>query len=126
MKINIDAIGIEFSFDAKLSGTKKVNFYRKLYGYRSYSFYGKYTYIKEGVLSNIKYIKPAKSIIIVSIKDSKELRNFFKKHGVAFDERIVVLDEKDAKTLGLNYIEGWKKIYERIKENPDNSFYLDF
>ncbi|MFW6283738.1 MAG: hypothetical protein ACOC1P_06865, partial [Minisyncoccales bacterium] len=102
------------------------NFYRKLYGYRSYSYYGKYTYIKEGVLSNINYIKPTKSNIIVSIKDSGELRAFFKKHNVVFDERIVVLDEKDAKKLGLGYPNDWNKIYEEIKENPNTFFYIDF
>jgi len=126
MEIKINTLAIEFIFDAKLSGSKKTNFYRELYGHRSYSNYGKYTYVKEGVLSDIDYLKPTRSTLIVKRGDSKRLKDFFKKWNVVFDERLVFLDEKDAKKLGLIHIEGWKKIYDELKGNPNTFFKLDF
>lgn len=126
MKVDLDTVGIEFTFDSKLKGSNAVKFYRKLYGCKRNSNYGKYTYLKDGVLSNIKYLKPTRSTIIVSMKDAKTLRNFFKKYNAVFDEKIVVLNEKEAKELGLNFPNEWKKLYEEIKGNENLRVSLDF
>jgi len=126
MKINVNTIGIEFTFDLKEKGSKKVNFYRELYGCRRSSHGGKYLYIKDGVLSNLKYLKPTKSTIIVLIKDAKIIKNFFKKSNVLFNEKIVILNKAEAKELGLKFVNNWHKTYEELKGNENLIFSVDF
>lgn len=127
MKLEITPIGVEFTFDAKISNaSERVRFYRELYGGRRSSNFGKYTYIKDGVLSEIKFLKPTRSTLIVSLKDAKLLRNFFKNHKVNFDEKIVLLKEDEAREIGLKYPNNWRRIYEDLKENENLLFTVDF
>lgn len=127
MRIELKTLGIIFTFDVKLKdNSKRSKFYRELYGWKDYSYYGEYTYIKEGLLSEIKHIKPTKSTIIVSIEDSKKLRDYFKKFNIDFDERIIFLNQRDAKKLGISYTENLSKIYQEIKKNQNLVFNADF
>ena len=123
MKIDVKTVGIEFTFDSK---SNDKSFYRKLYGWKSPSNYGKYLYVKDGVLSNIKYIKPTRSTIIVSVKDSKSLRKFFNESKVVFNEKIVILNKQEAKELGLKFDSNWNKVYEELKGNENLFFSVDF
>jgi len=127
MRISLDTIGIEFTFDVNIENpSKRVGFYRELYGHKNYSNFGKYLYIKDGILSNMKYLKPTRSTVIVSKKDAREVRIFLKKSKVIFDEKIVILDHKEAKKLGLDFPNNWKKIYEDLKGNENLVFSVDF
>lgn len=122
-------MGIEFTFDTKFDkASERVKFYRELYGYRRYSNYGRYVYVEEGLLSDIPYLKPTRSTIIVSVKDAKKLRKFFRKKSVVFNEKIVILNKKEAEKLNLE--EGvsndWEKIYEELKGNENLVFRVDF
>ncbi len=127
MKIQINNIGMEFTFDVKeRRNAEKVEFYRELYGYKNYSNFGKYIYLKDGVLSGMKHLKPTKSAIIVSVKNAKELRNFFKKHKVNFDEKLVILKQNEAHELGIGYPNNWRRIYEELKGNENLFFSVDF
>lgn len=126
MQVKINTLAIEFTFDFKGSGTKKVNFYRGLYGHRSFSNYGKYIYIKDGLLSNIMYLKPTRSTIILSVKNAKEVRKFFKQNKVDFDEKIVILNKKEAKELGLKFDSNWDRVYSEILGNENLRFSIDF
>jgi len=123
MKIEVNTLGIEFTFDFKGEGKK---FYRELYGWKSPSNFGRYLYIKDGILSNIDYLKPTKSTIIVSRVDAKVIRSFFKKNEVVFNEKIVVLNKSEAKELGLKFDSNWNKVYEELKGNVNLNFSLDF
>lgn len=125
MEVKLDTIGIEFSFDAKMTGSNKTRFYRELYGWKNFSNFGRYIYIKDGLLSNIKHIKPTKSTIIVSIKNSKIVRDFFKKNKVVFNEKIIVLNKEEAKKLGFRFDSEWEKIYEEIKGNENLTFKIN-
>ena len=127
MKLDIDTIGIEFTFDVKIDNKgEKSRFYRELYGWKSPSYYNKYVYIKDGVLSNLKYLKPTKSTIIVSMKDAGTLRKFFSARKVVFNEKIVVLNKKEARKLGLSFPSNWHKIYEELKGSENLRFSVDF
>ena len=96
METNKKDIGIEFIFSSKFKkASKRVGFNRKLYGYRRYSNHSKYLYIEEGILSNIPYMKPAKSVIIVSEKNSKTIKEFFKTWKIDFKEIKVMLNKED-------------------------------
>ena len=125
MEIKIDTLGVEFTFDARISeDRKRVKFYKELYGYKT-NPYGKYTYIKDGFLSNIKHLKPTRSTIIVSLKDAKGLRSFFKIYSVVFDEKIVILKEREARKLGLRFPSGWRRVYEELKGNENLKISFD-
>lgn len=126
MRVNLNTIGIEFTFDAKLQNSEKTRFYRELYGWKNSSNYGKYLYIKDGILSNMKFIKPTKSTIIVSIKNAKILREFFKEKKVDFNEKIVVLNKKEARKLGLDFHNKLEQIYEELKGSENLKFSVDF
>lgn len=127
MKAEINTIGIEFTFDANLrNSTEKLKFYREFYGWKSSSNNGRYLYIKEGLLSGIKYIKPTRSTIIVSIKDAKSVRNFLKRKKVLFDEKIVILNKIESQSLGFRYNNNLEKIYNELKGNENLFFSVDF
>ncbi len=125
MKLNIKTLGIEFTFDCNLKGSKKVNFFRELYGCKRISHGGKYVYIKDGILSNMKYLKPTRSTIILSIKDAKTLRKFFKKNKINFNEKIIFLNKTESKELNLEFPNNLEKIYEELKGNENLMFSLD-
>ena len=126
MKVEIRTIGIEFTFDAEFKGTEKTNFYRELYGWKNSSNYARYLYIKEGVLSSMNYLKPTRSTIIVSVKDAKQVRKFFKEKKVVFNEKIVILNKAEAKELGLKFDNNLNRVYEELKGNENLSFSVDF
>lgn len=126
MRLQINTIAIEFTFDLKIKeNTERLKFYRGLYGWKSSSNFGKYLYIKDGILSNIKYLKPTRSTIIVSIKNAKVLRNFFKKYKVVFNEKIILLDKLEARKLGFKFSNNFSKIYEELKGNENLNFSVD-
>ena len=119
MEVTIESLGIEFTFDCKEVGTRKVNFYRELYGCKKRSHGGKYLYIKDGVLSNLKYLKPTRSTIILSRENAKIVKDFFKGWDVIFDERLVILNTTDATDLNLNVESNWNRVYENLKKDSD-------
>jgi hypothetical protein len=127
MKIELETIGVEFTFDLKEEdNTQRLRFYRGLYGWKSSSNYGQYLYIKEGLLSNINHIKPTKSTIIVSLENANILRKFFRKYDVVFNEKVIILGKKEAKILGLNIPNNWDRIYEDLKGNKNTILSVDF
>ena len=100
MDIGIKNIGLEINFNVKIKkSSERVKFYRKLYGYKSYSNHGKYVYLKEGLLSNIPYLKPTNSFIIVSKEDSKKIENFLYKKDVRYKKIKVILEKEDAEKI---------------------------
>ena len=71
--------GLIFTYDAKYKTNKeRVSFHRELYGAISYTLKGPKR--QGGLLSEITYINPTKSCLIVKKEDADKLRNFFKKH----------------------------------------------
>src|SRR6056297_1434749 len=100
MEINNKSIGIEFIINSNFKKpSQRVKFSRELYGHRRYSNHGKYLYVEEGILSDTPHIKPTKSVIIVSEKNSKKLREFFKNWGVDFKERKVILNKEESEKI---------------------------
>ena len=92
--------GVLFTYDAQYTKNKdRVSFHRELYGSMNYT---KDCPKKQGgLLSEIPFINPTKSCIIVKQEDANKVRNFFKKHKVKWSEHLVFLNEKERKELGL-------------------------
>ena len=125
MRIDLNTLGVEFTFDAKMDrDSERVIFYKKLYGYKDIK--KNYTYIKDGILSGMKYLKPTRSTIIVSVKDAKVIKSFFRKNKVDFNEKIVILNREEAKELGLSFPSNWHKIYEELKGSENLKISVDF
>ena len=124
MKIDLIPLGIQFTFDVKNSrDSKGVKFFRELYGYTDIS--RGYEYKRKGILSDIKYIKPTKSVIILSMKDAPLLRKFFRENKVKFSENIVVLHHGQARKLGVESDKKWLNIYRDLLGKEDTILTLD-
>lgn len=90
--------GILFTYDTKYTSNKeRVSFHRELYG--SISYTKNKIEKKGGLLSEIPFINPTKSCIIVVQKNADHLRNFFRRHKVKWSEHLVILNEDEAKKL---------------------------
>ena len=88
--------GVLFTYDVKYKSNKmRVNFHRKLYGTLYYSKSGPVR--KGGLLSEIPFINPTRTCIIVRPEHSSKLRNFFKQHKVKWSEHTVILKRKELK-----------------------------
>lgn len=89
-----------FTYDTKYQSNKeRVSFHRELYGSISYTKDGPKR--SGGVLSEIPFVNPTKSCIIVKQEDANKLRSFFKRHKVKWSEHLVILNEKESKELNL-------------------------
>lgn len=76
-------------------------FYRKLYGYKNSSCYGRYhTYVK-GLLDEMKSVRYFNSIIIVKKSDSRKVISFLRENGAELHTWEVTLKSHEARTLGL-------------------------
>lgn len=93
-------VGTIFTFDTSHK-TKwdRVRFFRQLYGYTEFSNFGKYTYYRSGLISNVPYLRPTESVIIINNKHAKLLREFFKNEKVRFSEHRIILTEKESRNL---------------------------
>lgn len=124
MKFEIEPIATEFTFDTKgMKKSQRTQFYKNLYGHKDKT-HG-YTYIKDGLLSNTKHLKPTNSTIILKVEDTKTLRDFLKKHQTNFYEKLVILNKAEAEELGLKYNNELEKFYKEIQGNKNFRIYLE-
>lgn len=92
--------GILFTYDAKYKTNKEtVSFHRELYGSISYTVEGPKK--QGGLLSEIPFINPTKSCLIVRKEYGDKLRNFFRNHKVKWSEHLVTLSEKEVEKLNF-------------------------
>jgi len=67
---------------------------RKLYGYKSYSNYGEYTYDRKGLLDEIPHKKIFDAIFIVKEKDSQKLVNVLEEFGAEHHVFDVIIENQ--------------------------------
>lgn len=126
-KVKMVPIATMFTFDTLLKdATKRVEFFRKLYGYTEYSYFSKYKYKRTGLLSEIPYLKPTESTIIVKQGDAAAIRVFFLKSKAEFTEHLVILSSDEAKTLGITHPNRWHRLVEDLKGSPNLLVTVDF
>ena len=124
MKIDLIPLGVQFTFDVQFEkGWERAEFYKKLYGYIDYSRGHKYK--RQGILSEIKHLRPTRSTIILTLKDAGLLRKFFRKHKVKFSENVVVLHHAQARKLGVESPNKWLNIYRDILGKEDLIWSVD-
>ena len=125
MRIDLVPLGVQFTFDARFEkASKKIEFYRKLYGYTDYS--RGHEYKRGGLLSDLKHLRPTRSTIILTLKDAPALLAFFRKNKVKFSENIVVLHHIQARQLRVESGSKWKDIYRDMLGKRDLVWRVDF
>jgi len=88
-----------FNILKHLDNKTAVRFCRDLYGYKDKSYYGKYTYEREGLLSDVPHMKLTGSVIITDAKNARKVVNFLKKYNVPFFMRTIKLRKSDVKLM---------------------------
>ena len=76
-------------------------FYRDLYGYESYSHYGRYRSRKTGFLDGIMNIRYEKGMILIRKEDQRRVISFLKKSGAEILKWEVIPGNSEVKKLGL-------------------------
>jgi len=91
---------IIYKMKQHLSAGSKARLFQKFLGYEDKSNFGKYTYQREGLLSKIPHISPARGVIIVRSKDMTKIFEFLKDKAEIFSRQIL-LTKKDKRKLGI-------------------------
>lgn len=79
----------------------KTQFWQKLFGYMNNSNFQRYQYRRKGLLDEIPYISPIKSVIIIKKEDSRKLLAFLKKYKVKIFTREIILKKSDLNKLDI-------------------------
>ena len=83
----------------RLPAPERCKIYRKLYGWMDKSQYSKYTYNREGLLSNIPHIPVNRSVLIVKKEDSEIVISFLKENKAEVFTRDIILNKSDIEKL---------------------------
>ncbi|MCL4332767.1 MAG: hypothetical protein M1148_02500 [Candidatus Thermoplasmatota archaeon] len=99
------AVLISFTMEYKGRSRAEISkFYRDLYGYESFSHYGRYRSRKEGFLDSVKNIRYSKGLFMVRKEDEKKVLYYLRKKGAKTSKWIVVPGKKEIKRLGLQAV----------------------
>ena len=98
----VTTILISFTMEYKGRSRAEISkFYRDLYGYVSYSYYGRYVSRKEGFLDRMKYIRYSKGLFMIRREGERKVLTFLKRKGARVSEWEVVPKREEMKNLGL-------------------------
>lgn len=89
---------IGFAVNPRLEPAHRTKFFRRLYGWRDQSQYGKYEYKREGLLTHIPHIRLTRGVFIVA-QESKNKITKFLRGKTKIVTRQVVLTLEDKKKL---------------------------
>ncbi|MGP6206671.1 hypothetical protein ACNF42_01350 [Cuniculiplasma sp. SKW3] len=83
---------------------EQARIYRKLYGYRSSSNYGKYHYNVKGILDSIPAIRYEDGNFIVREEDFPALKKFLEENGSSYRTWRVIPGDEEAEKLKLHSV----------------------
>ncbi len=87
-----------YRLNPKLNISQKLKVIRGLYGYKDHSYYGKYTYQRQGLLKNIPYLSPLPAVLIVKEKDASTVLSYLRGKAKVYSWPII-LTAGEAKKL---------------------------
>ena len=93
-------ISFTLSYDRR-SRAEISKFYRDLYGYESYSHYGKYRSRKKGFLDSINNIRYSKGMFMIRKEDRGKVVSYLKKSGASVILWEVIPKTREKKLLEL-------------------------
>ena len=77
----------------------KTKFCRTFLGYNDKSQFGRYTYVRSGLLDDIPHVRIAPSLLIVDKEAQPKIENFVKDFDIDLFVRRVVLEKDDIRKL---------------------------
>jgi hypothetical protein len=89
-----------------LSGKEQSKMTRELFGYQDKSNYGKYSYTRKGLLSDLPYYSPMRSVLVVRKQDGGRIIEYLKEKAKVYYWEIN-LSEKDKEQMYKKRIGGW-------------------
>lgn len=90
---------IAYSLPPGTDKTRSSALSKKLYGQRTSSHEGRYTYWRKGLLDDVPYVKLIRGVIIVRKEDSKKVIQFLRGHNANVHIREVILAPEDESAL---------------------------
>lgn len=72
-------------------------FKREFFGYLDKSTYGKYTYLRDGLLSTIPHCRPVRSTVIVKNEHKSEVVDLLEKFNAKIKVYEVIVDDEELK-----------------------------
>ena len=82
-----------------LTPAEKAKFCRNFWGYKDKSTFGKYSYLRKGIMSDIPHIRIAPSLFIVLEKDRSRTDQIFQKFNLNPFVRTILLEKEDIEVL---------------------------
>ncbi len=76
-------------------------FYRDLYGYESFSHYGRYRSRKTGFLDSVRNIRYSKGMFMIRKEDERKVLSYLRRKGAKISRWDVIPDKDEIKLLEL-------------------------
>ena len=92
-------IAFTLSYEGKTRAVSK--FYRELYGYQSYSYYGRYRAMKPCFLDGIRNIRYDKGIYMIRMEDTGRVVSYLEGKGAKVSKWEVIPGLEEKKQLEL-------------------------
>ena len=93
-------IAFTLSYEGRTRGEIS-KFYRELYGYQSYSHYGRYRSRKSGFLDGIRNIRYDKGIFMIRTEDTERVVSYLEEKGAKVSKWEVIPGLEEKKQLEL-------------------------
>lgn len=94
------AILISFTMEYRGRSRAEISkFYRELYGYESYSYYGRYRSRKTGFLDTVKNIRYSKGLFMIRKDDKRRVLRFLKEKGAKISQWEVIPKGNEIRVL---------------------------
>ena len=106
---------LRFKLDRKGHGLSMADtnkFYRKLYGYHSCSYYGKYHHLVEGLVDELNGKKIANSAIMIPLENLRVLKEYLADNGAIVEiisEKILIEQEEFEKIKSMGKMDETQK-----------------
>ena len=93
-------VAFSLSYEGRTRGEIS-KFYRDLYGYESYSHYGRYRSRKTGFLDDVMNIRYEKGMIMIRKEDQRRVITYLRRRGAEISKWEVIPGNSEKKKLGL-------------------------
>jgi len=82
-----------FHWLKECTASERVKYSRRVYGWIDYSQFSRYKYKREGILSNLPYIRLKRGVIIVNKESKEKIVSYLRGKADIFVRRIILTEE---------------------------------
>jgi len=91
-----------YTLGSKPTAVERNRFRKEFWGYRDFSNKGRYTYERDGLISDVPHVKLIRSVIIVRNEDCDRIVEFLRKNNATVFMKKVILSKEDQDKLKIN------------------------